>query len=166
MRPSRDGLGQHHAGLDAVDLVTRLADVVLGAFGLRLEALALSLERRVELQPSILELLANGLLLVGLALLDFLVDALDLRSGGLVECGVSGLAGLVASADDDLAGRLEDDRLLGRAGAQRVELGLCLLLLLDQLAGAVRALLFEVALARGQLRVRARRFVGSGRRRS
>ena len=40
------GLGQHHARLDALDLVARLADVVLGALGLALEALALGLERR------------------------------------------------------------------------------------------------------------------------
>ena len=59
---------------------TRLADVVLGTFGLSLEALALSLERRVELEPSILELLANLLILERLALLDLLVDALDLSA--------------------------------------------------------------------------------------
>ena len=50
------GFGQHHAGLDAVDLVARLADVVLGALGLALEALALRFERCVEREPCILEL--------------------------------------------------------------------------------------------------------------
>ena len=49
-------LGQHHARLEAVDLVARLADVVLGALGLALEALALGLERGVELQAQVLDL--------------------------------------------------------------------------------------------------------------
>src|SRR3712207_7197118 len=43
-------LGQHQPGLDAVDLVARLADVVLGALGLRAQTLALGLERGVELR--------------------------------------------------------------------------------------------------------------------
>ena len=47
-----------------------------------------------------------------------------------------GLVGLVAGGDDDLAGRLEDDRLVGGAGAQGVDGGLGRLLRLDKLGGA------------------------------
>ena len=66
-------------------------------------------------------------------------------AAALLSARDGGLAGLVAGGDDDLAGRLEDDRLLGRVLAQGLDQRLGCLLLLDQLGGAVGALLLEAA---------------------
>ena len=66
------------------------------------------------------------------------------------------LAALVAGGDDDLAGRGEDDRVLGLAGLQLGEPGLDRLGGGDDLLGPDGALALEVGLRRGQLGVAAR----------
>src|SRR6185503_14304498 len=92
------------------------------------------------------DLLVDRGLLVALALLDLLVDALGLGGRDGAQLRGRGLAALVARRDDDLAGRLENDTLLGGAGLQLREAGLHLLGRGDDLLRAVRALRLELRL--------------------
>ena len=83
-----------------------LADLLLEALGLALEALLLRLERRASIwSRSVVDALADGASSWRLARLDVGVDALDLRPAAVLRSWVSGvLVGLLARGDDDLAG--------------------------------------------------------------
>ena len=146
-------LGQEVAGLDAADLVLGPADLLLEALGLDLEALLLGLEGGAHLELGVLDALPDGGLLLALAGLDVVVDALHELRGQLAQLGRGGLAGLLAGGHEDLAGLLEDDGLLGRRAAQRLERGLGGLLGLDELGGARLALLLALPLELRQLGV-------------
>jgi hypothetical protein len=104
--------------LDGLELVTELPELVLQALGLLLELVLLGTERLVHARAEVGDLLVDRGLLVALALLDLLVEALRLGAGDGPELGRGGLARLLAGGDDDLAGRREDDRLLGLAGLE------------------------------------------------
>src|SRR5439155_14347148 len=99
------------------------------------------------------ELLADGLLLELLAILQLGVDPLDLGLDHRAQAPDGILAPLLAGGHDDLACRLEDDGLLGRARAERLGGGLGGLAGPDDLFGARRALLLERGLLGGQLGV-------------
>ena len=105
-------------------------------------------ERLVHRGAKVGDLLVDGGRLVALALLDLLVDALGLGADDGPQLGGRGLAALVAGGDDDLAGRLEDDRLLGGAGLELGEPGLDALGRGDDLLGAGGALRLELGLGR------------------
>ena len=145
------GLRQEVAGLQAGDLVLGAADLLLEALGIHLEALLLGLQGGAHLQPGIVDALPDGRLLLRLAGLDVVVDALHELGGQLAQLGRGGLAGLLAGGHEDLAGLLEDDGLLGHAGTERLEPGLRGLLGLDELGGARLALLLALLLEALQL---------------
>ena len=100
--------GEH--GLDRLELVAQLAELVLEALGLLLELALLGRDRLVHGRAKVGDLLLDRGLLVALALLDLLGDALGLGAHDRPQLGGRGLAALVARGDDDLARRLEDDR--------------------------------------------------------
>ena len=136
--------GQHR--LDRLELVAELAQLVLEALGLLLELVLLGRDRLVHGGLEVGDLLLDRELLVALALLDLLVDPLGLGADDGAELGRGGLAALLARGDDDLARRLEDDRLLGLAGLELGEPGLDGLGRGDDLLGARGALGLELGL--------------------
>ena len=71
-------------------------------------------ERLVHAGSQVGDLLLDRAGLVGLALLELGVDLLAVSADDLAQARGGLLAALVAGGDDDLAGRGERDRLLGR----------------------------------------------------
>ena len=108
------GLAERLHRLEPLDLVALLADVLLEALGLAGELLLLVAERLVDAGLEVGDLLLDRALLVLLALLELGVDPLGLGRDDLAEGRRGLLAALAAGGDDDLAGRGEDDRVLGR----------------------------------------------------
>ena len=106
-------LRQQVAGLQLGDLVPGLADLLLEALGLHLEALLLGLDGRAHLQLGVLDALRDGGLFLGLLLLDVVVDLLDQLGGQLAQLRRGGLGGLLAGSHQHLAGLLEDDGVRG-----------------------------------------------------
>ena len=147
------GLAERLHRLEPLDLVALLADVLLEALGLAGELLLLVAEGLVDAGLEVGDLLVDRALLVLLALLELRVDPLGLGRDDLAEGGGGLLAALAAGGDDDLAGRGEDDRILGDAGLQLGQLGLDRLGGRDDLLGPGRALGLEVGLRRGELGV-------------
>ncbi len=98
------------------------------ALGLHLEPLLLGLEGGAHLELGVLDALSHGGLFLGLLLLDIVVDLLDQLGGQPAQLGRDALGGLLTRGDQDLTGLFEDDRVLGRGGAERLERSLCGLL--------------------------------------
>src|SRR4029079_9482310 len=134
--------------LQRLDLLADLAELVLGALGLARELLALAPEGVVDARDQVGDLPLDGPHLVLLALLELGVDPLGLGRDDLAERRGGLLAPLGAGADDDLAGRTEDDRVGGLAGLQLGELRLDGLGRGDDLLGPDGALLLEVGFRR------------------
>ena len=137
--------------LEPLELVAHLAQLVLEALGLVLEPVALVLEGLLHAGLEVGDLLLDGAGLVGLALLEVGVDLLGVLGDDLAQLGRGLLAALVAGADDDLAGRGEDDRVGRLALGQLVERGRGDLRGLGDLLGPGGALGLEIGLGRGQL---------------
>ncbi len=114
-------LADGHERLEGLDLVARLAQLVLLALGRQGELLALVGEGVLHGRVEVRDLLLGRGLLAGEALLGRGADALDLRGRELAQAGEGLLAALVAGGHDDLAGGAEGDRVLGGAGAQGLE---------------------------------------------
>ena len=79
------GLAERQHRLEVLDLVARLADLVLEPGGLLLEPLALALQRVLRCRPGGRRSSARSAGLVGLALLELLVDALRLGRDDLAQ---------------------------------------------------------------------------------
>ena len=118
------GLADGLHRLEALELVAQLAQLVLEALGLLLQAGALVLERLVDAGREVGDLLLDGAGLVGLALLEVGVDLLGVLADDLAQARGGLLAALVAGGDDDLAGRGEGDRLGRLAGLELGQEGL------------------------------------------
>ena len=112
------GLAEGLHRLEGFELVAQLAQLVLAALGLLGKTGPLVLERVVHAGLQVGDLLLDRAGLVDLALLELCVDPLGLGAGDLAQPGGGFLATLVPGGDDDLAGRCERDRLLGRAGLE------------------------------------------------
>ena len=152
--PAVEGrLRQEIARLEAADLVLGPADLLLEALGVDLEALLLGLEGGAHLEPGVLDALPDGGLLLALAGLDVVVDALHELGRQLAQLCRGGLAGLLAGGHEDLTGLLEDDGLLGRCAAEGLERGLRGLLCLHELGRARLALLLPLPLELRELGV-------------
>src|SRR6185503_14268942 len=136
--------GQHR--LDRLELVAQLLELFLEALGVLLGLALLGRDGLVHRCAEVGDLLLDSRLLVALALLDLLVDALGLGAHDGAQLGRRRLAALLARSQDDLAGGLEDDRVLGRGGLQLGEACLDLLCRGDDLLGAIRALGLELRL--------------------
>ena len=115
--------------------------------------LALLAERVVHRRAKVVDLLLDRAGLVGLALLEVGVDLLGVLADDLAQARGGFLAALVAGGDDDLAGRLEGDRLGGDAGLELGEGRLGHLRERGDLLGPGGTLCLEVRLGPGQLGV-------------
>jgi hypothetical protein len=114
MRSSGLADGEH--GLDRLELVAHLAELVLEALGLLLELALLGGERLVHRRAQVGDLLVDGDGLVALALLDLLVDALGLGPTTVRSFGGAVLPPFSPAATMTSPVGLEDDRLLSGAG--------------------------------------------------
>ncbi len=103
--------------------------------------------------PKVGDLLLDGERLVLLAGLEFVGDALHLGRDDGPQAGDGLLAALLAGGHDDLAGRGEDDGLLGGRGLDRRQLGFDRLGGRRDLLGPGGPLALQVRLGRGKLDV-------------